>query len=85
MGGQGRAGGGDFQQLLNRLPATPLTDFQKGEAVMIVATGAQKDGQPIAITVLGGVEPLLQGTMQEQASSILSPWSLSNGGDAAAQ
>ena len=81
-GGQGR---GDFQQLLNRLPAAPLSDFQKGDAVMIVATGVQKDAQATAITVLGGVEPLLQGTTQEQASSILTPWSLSNGGDAAAQ
>lgn len=83
--GQGR-GSGDFQSILGRLPATPLSDFQKGDAVMIVATGAQKDTQATAITVLGGVEPLLQGTTQEQASSILSPWSLSSGGgDAAAQ
>jgi hypothetical protein len=86
-GGQQRpGGGGDFQQILNRLPAATLADFQKGEAVMIVATGGQKDGTATAITVLGGVEPLLQGTTQEQASSILTPWSLSNGGsDAAAQ
>ena len=82
-GGQGR---GDLQQLLNRLPAAPLSDFQKGDAVMIVATAAPKDAQATAITILGGVEPLLQGTTQEQASSILSPWSLSSGGgDAAAQ
>ena len=82
-GGQGR---GDFQQLLNRLPAAPLSDFQKGDAVMIVATGAPKDERVTAITILGGVEQLLQGTTQEQASSILSPWSLSGGGgDAAAQ
>ena len=84
-GGQGRAVGGDFQQLLNRLPAAQLADFQKGEAVMIVATGGLNDAQAAAITVLGGVEPLLQGTTQEQASSILSPWSLSNGGGDAAQ
>jgi len=85
-GGQGRNGGGDLQQLLSRLPATPLTDFQKGDVVMIVATGGLKDTQVTAITVLGGVEPLLQATTQEQASSILTPWSLSNGGgDAAAQ
>jgi len=84
-GGAGGQGRGDFQQLLNRLPASPLSDFQKGDAVMIVATGAQKDAQVTAITILGGVEPLLQATTQEQAS-ILSPWSLSNGGaDAAAQ
>ncbi len=84
-GGQGR-GGGDLQQLLPRLPATPLGDFQKGEAVMIVATGEASDAQVTAITVLGGVEPLLQATSQEQASSLLTPWSLSGGGgDAGAQ
>ena len=85
-GGQGRGGGGDLQQLLGRLPAAPLADFQKGDVVMIVGTGGLKDSQVTAITVLGGVEPLLQATSQDQASSILTPWSLSNGGgDAAAQ
>ena len=82
-GGQGR--GGDFQQLLNRLPATLLSDFQKGDAVMIVATGSQKDPQVTAITILGGVEPLLQSASREEASSILTPWSLSSGGADAAQ
>jgi hypothetical protein len=82
--GPGRNGGGDLQQLLGRLTAAPLADFQKGEAVMIVATGDLKDAQVTAITVLGGVEPLLQATTQEQASSILTPWSLSNGGGVAA-
>ena len=85
-GGQGRNGGGDLQQLLGRLPSTPLSEFQKGDVVMIVATGGPKDAQVTAITVLGGAEPLLQATTKEQASSILTPWSLSNGGgDAAAQ
>ena len=84
--GQSRGGGGDLQQLLGRLTAAPLADFQIGEAVMIVATGGLKDTQVMAITVLGGVEPLLQATTQEQASSILTPWSLSNSaGDAAPQ
>jgi hypothetical protein len=77
--GQSR-GGGDMQQLLARLPAAPLGDFQKGDAVMIVATGGDKDAQVTAITILGGVEPLLQASTQEQASSILTPWSLSGGG-----
>ena len=86
-GGRSRNGaGGDLQQLLGRLTAAPLADFQKGEAVMIVATGGLKDAQATAITVLGGVELLLQAATQEQASSILTPWSLSNGGgDATAQ
>jgi len=83
-GGPGR--GGDLQQLLNRLPAIPLSDFQKGDAVMIVATSSQKDAQTTAISILGGVEPVLQGSTREEASSILTPWSLSNSGaDAAAQ
>jgi hypothetical protein len=85
-GGQGRGGGGDLQQLLGRLPVAPLSDFQKGDVVLIVATGVANDKTVTAITMLGGVEPLLQATTQEQASSILTPWSLSNGGgDAAAQ
>ena len=85
-GGQGRNGGGDLQQLLGRLPAAPLSEFQKGDMVMIVATGGLTDAQVTAITILGGVEPLLQATTQEQASSILTPWSLSSSGaDAAAQ
>ncbi len=78
QGGQGRAGGGgDLQQLLSRLPATPLSEFQKGDAVMIVATSSQVDSKVVAITLLGGVEPILQASPQGQAASILTPWSLS--------
>jgi hypothetical protein len=73
-----RNGGGDIQQMLSRLPASPLGDFQKGEAVMIVATSGQSDSDAVAITVLGGVEPILQASPQGQ-SSILTPWSLNSG------
>jgi len=75
-----RRGGGDMQQLLSRLPASPITDFAKGDAVMVVATGGQGDGPSTVITLLGGVEPILQATSQSQAASILSPWSLGQGG-----
>src|SRR5262249_43955668 len=39
-GGRGGAGGqgGDLQQAITRMPASNLTDLQKGDAVMIVAT-----------------------------------------------
>ena len=79
-GSPGGRGGGDLQQMLNRLPATPLSDFQKGDAVMIVATSGESDSQPTVITLLGGVEPILQASPQGQATSILTPWSLSSGG-----
>jgi hypothetical protein len=81
--GPPQRGSGDLQQLLSRLPASPITDFQKGDAVMVVATAGQGDGPSTVITLLGGVEPILQATSQSQAASILSPWSLnqSGGGD----
>jgi Domain of unknown function (DUF5666) len=79
-GGGARGAGGDLQQLLARLPANTLADFQKGDAVMIVATSGQKESQATAITMLGGVEPILQAS--PQGASILTPWSLNTGGGA---
>jgi uncharacterized protein DUF5666 len=87
-GGMGRSGAGalDLQQAINRLPASMLADFQKGEAVMLVATEGGPGGTPTAITLLGGVEPILQASPNARASTILSPWSLGSGagGEAAA-
>jgi hypothetical protein len=83
--GTGNGGArGDMQQMLSRLPASTLNDFQKGDAVLIVATSSPTDANFSAITIVGGVEPILQASPQGQASSILQPWSLNNGsgGDA---
>jgi hypothetical protein len=88
FGSMGRAGGGppDLQQAISRMPASALSDFQKGEAVMLVATEGGPGGMPTAITLLGGVEPILQASPASSASTILSPWSLGSGagGEAAA-
>ncbi len=78
-GGRTGGGGGDLQQMLSRLPANSLADFQKGDAVMIVATPDHDASKTTAVTVLGGVEPILQASPQGQAASILTPWSLNNG------
>lgn len=83
-GGARGAAGGDLQQMLMRLPASSLSDFQKGDVVMIVASAGQKDTQATAITLVGGVEPILQASPAGQGASILAPWSLS-GGDAVGQ
>ena len=80
--GSGQRGGGDMQQMLSRLPVSPISDFQKGDAVMIVATAGSSGSRPTVITLLGGVEPILQSAPQGQAASILSPWTLSSGGAA---
>jgi hypothetical protein len=81
--GGGQGGAPDLQQAIGRMPAATLADLQKGDAVMIVAT-ATAQGDVMAITVLAGVEPILQAS---GGQSILTPWSLSSapGGDAAAQ
>ncbi len=77
---QGGGGTADLQQMINRMPAAALADLQKGEAVMIVATEGAANGQSTVITLLGGVEPILEASPKSSASTILSPWSLSNGG-----
>jgi hypothetical protein len=76
--------GGDFQQLISRLPAASLSDLQKGEAVMIVATQGDSAAGITAVTLLGGVEPILQASPKGAQDMILSPWSLGGGGEAAA-
>ena len=77
-GGSGRPGGGqaDLQQILSRMPAAPLTDFQKGDAVMVVSTEGSNSGGVTAITLLGGVEPILAAAPSGSQAMTLSPWSL---------
>ena len=75
-GGGAGGGGADLQQMISRMPASTIADLQKGDAVMLVGTEASSNGVT-AITLLAGVEPILQGSPNGGASSILSPWSLS--------
>jgi hypothetical protein len=89
--GAGQRGGGpggapDLQQAIGRMPAATLADLQKGDAVIIVATSGSPDGFVVAITLLAGVEPILQAS-PNSGQSILTPWNLNSspGGDAAAQ
>ena len=87
MGAGFRAGSQpDFQQLLNRLPPAGVADFQKGDAVMIVSTEGIGSGEVTAITLLGGVEPILASSPNGSEPMRLSPWTLgSGGGEEAAQ
>jgi len=86
QGGGGQGGAPDLQQAVGRMPAATLADLQKGDAVMIVATSGPEGANVVAITLLAGVEPILQAS-PSGSQSILTPWSLSGapGGDAAAQ
>ena len=82
--GQGGGGGGDPQQMLNRAPAIQLADLKKGDAIMVVSTDGATE--VTAITLLAGVEPLLEAPAASQ--SLLNNWSMNSGSgaaDAAAQ
>jgi hypothetical protein len=84
----GARGGGDLQQMLSGLPAQTLADLQKGDAVMIVttATDGAQENSVTAITLLAGVEPILQASPAGGASNLFAQWSLGGGapaGDAA--
>jgi hypothetical protein len=90
QGGAPRAGGqsagqpggmsGDPEQMLSRAPTIQIADLKKDDAVMIVAT----DGSTgvTAITLVAGVEPLLQAPAASQ--SLLNNWSMGGGGQGAA-
>ena len=78
--GGGHPGGApDFQQMLNRMPAVELSQLQKGDAVMIVATEGTAESPSQVIILLSGVEPILTAASPSAASTILSPWNLSAG------
>ncbi len=82
--GAGRQGGApDFQQMLSRMPTVALADLHKGDAVLIVATEGSSTSGGTAITLLSGVEPILQAAPSGSQAMMLAPWSLGGtpGGD----
>jgi hypothetical protein len=83
MGGQPQQHSGDLQQVIQRAPTVQISDLHQGDAVMIVATEGSPESAT-AITLLAGVEPMLQASTKESQSLFSSSWSLGSGGDAAA-
>jgi hypothetical protein len=81
-GGQGRGSGNgpDFQQLLARSPSVTLKDLSKGSMVIVVATEGQAPDSATAITVVAGVEPMLQASTSASQAMLSSAWSLGGGG-----
>src|SRR6476469_1698039 len=81
------AGGPDFQQMLSRIPSVTLADLQKEDAVMVVATQGTTGNEVTAITLLGGVEPILTASPNgTSAAALFSGWNLgAPGGEAGTQ
>ena len=78
-GGARNGGARDFQQMINRLPLVTLADLQKGEAVILVASEGSSSAEVTAITLLGGVEPILTATPRGAQGFTLSPWTMGGG------
>jgi hypothetical protein len=81
------AGGADFQQILSRIPSVKLEELQKEDAVMIVAMPGASGNEVTAVTLLGGVEPILTASPDGMsAAALFSGWNLgAPAGDAGAQ
>jgi hypothetical protein len=63
-GGGMRRGGGDFQDMLERMPQLKLDELKPGDAIMLSATNGTDPASVTAINVLAGVEPLLTAAPQ---------------------
>ncbi|HUA15121.1 MAG TPA: DUF5666 domain-containing protein [Verrucomicrobiae bacterium] len=74
--GMHSSGAPDLQQILNRMPAVTLNELHKGDAVMMVATEGEPSSDGTAITLLSGVEPLLEAAPNGSEAMMLAPWSL---------
>jgi hypothetical protein len=68
-GGPGGRGGGDLSQMLERVPALPVSELKPGQAIIVAGTKGADAAKMTAITVLAGVEPLL--TSPQQANRAL--------------
>lgn len=86
-GGGGRGGGAaaDFQQVVGRMPQITLAEFMKSDAVMIVSTSSANSGGVTAITLVGGVEPILAASPNGGQDVTLAPWSIGGGDTGEAQ
>ena len=74
------ARGGDVGQMLDNLPAMPISELKPGDAIMVSTTQGTDPGRVTAITLLAGVEPLLTAS-PTAARDIMSGWNLGGGGD----
>jgi len=71
------AGGPDFQQMLSRIPSVKIEELQKEDAVMIVAMPGASGNEATAVTLLGGVEPILTASPDGMsAAALFSGWNL---------
>lgn len=76
--GSGNAAEASLTQMVSRLPLETIQDLKVGDAVMVVASASDEtSSQVTAITLLSGVEPILQAAPSGSSAMTLSPWDVS--------
>ena len=83
-GGTRGGGVGDIGQMLDRLPAMPLSELKRGDAIMVSTTQGSDASCGTAVMLLAGVEPLLTAS-PNATRDIMSDWNLGGGGDEGSQ
>jgi hypothetical protein len=78
-GGPG-GGGGDLQQILERMPQLSLSDLKKGDAVIVSSSKGPGDSQVTAFAFVAGVEPFLAAAPRTAGQVNLGSWNLDLGG-----
>ncbi len=71
-----RGGASDFSQMLQRMPSVNLADLKPGDAVIVASTSGSNPAEVTAITLLAGVEPLLEATPARDRQAMLDSWNL---------
>jgi hypothetical protein len=69
--------------MLQHAPQVTLAELKKGDAIMAVAAKAGGDASnaATAITLIAGVEPLLEGSSRSASDNLFSAsWNLGGGG-----
>ncbi len=58
--GGGRGGRGGMSRMLERIPPITLAELKPGDALIVASTAGAKPDEVTAITMIAGVEPILQ-------------------------
>lgn len=60
MGGRRRMGGGDLQEMLERMPAVTVAELKPGEMVLVSSTTGADPAHATAIALVTGIDALLR-------------------------
>jgi hypothetical protein len=76
-GGGGRMGGGrggDFSQMVERMPVFSLSELKPGDAIIVASSVGPDPNRITAITLLAGVEPLLTAPAGQANRQLNASW-----------